>query len=293
MENLNDWIKAGKIAAEALNYSKSLIKEGESLLFVCNEIEKKVIDLGGRPTFPVNISINSVAAHYTSSSDDKSAFKNEDMVKIDVGVEVNGFVGDNALTIYLGKEKKYLDLVNASKGALDTAVKLVKPGVKLCEIGIAIHKEIQKYGFSPIKNLSGHGIERYNIHSGINVPNYDNGDKRELKEGQIIAIEPFATDGKGYVIEGKQSGIYKLVNKKPIRDNNSRKVLEFIEKNYKTLPFAKRWIKTPMANIALNILEREGIISQYPQLVEENKGFVSQAEHTILVKDLPIILTKI
>ncbi len=292
MENLNDWIEAGKIAAEALNYSKSLIKEGESLLFVCNEIEKRITELGGKPAFPVNISINSIAAHYTASSDDKLVFKNGDMVKIDIGVEVNGFVGDNALTIYLGNEKKYLDLVNASKEALDAAVKLVKPGVKLFEVGIVIHKEIQKYGFSPIKNLSGHGVERYTIHSGINIPNYDNGDKRELKEGQIIAIEPFATDGKGYVIEGKQSGIYKLVKKKPIRDSNARKILELIEKNHKTLPFAKRWIQTPMANIALNILEREGIIYQYPQLVEENKGFVSQAEHTILVKDPPIILTR-
>lgn len=292
MENLNDWIKAGKIAAEVLNCSKSLVEENSNLLDVCNEIEKKIIGLGGKPAFPVNISINYIAAHYTSSSDDKSVFKNGDMVKIDIGVEVNGFVGDNALTVYLGNEKKYLDLVNASKEALDAAVKIVKPGVKLYEIGIAIHKAIQKYGFSPIKNLSGHGIERYNIHSGVNVPNYDNEDKRELKEGQIIAIEPFATDGKGYVIEGKQSGIYKLVNKKPVRDNNARKVLEFIEKNYKTLPFAKRWIKLPMANIALNILGREGIIYQYPQLVEENKGFVSQAEHTILVRDPPVILTK-
>ncbi|MBI2672898.1 M24 family metallopeptidase, partial [Candidatus Woesearchaeota archaeon] len=109
MENLNDWIKAGKIAAEVLDYAKSLVKENSNLLDVCNEIEKKIIGLGGEPAFPVNISINYIAAHYTSSADDKSVFKNGDMVKIDIGVEVNGFVGDNALTVYLGNEKKYLD----------------------------------------------------------------------------------------------------------------------------------------------------------------------------------------
>ncbi len=292
MENLNDWIKAGKIAAEVLNYSKELIKEGASLLEVCSKIEKKINDLDGKPAFPVNISINSVAAHYTAIPEDKTIFRKGDMIKVDIGVEVNGFIGDNSLTIYLGDEEKYLDLVKASKEALEAAVKVIKPGIKLFEIGKVIQKEIQKYNFSPIRNLSGHGIERYKIHSGINIPNYDNGDKRELKENDIIAIEPFATDGKGYVIEGKLSGIFRLENKKPVRDSNARKVLDYIEKNHKTLPFAKRWIQLPMANLALTILEREGILYQYPQLVEENKGFVSQAEYTVLVKDPPIILTK-
>ncbi|MBI4447759.1 type II methionyl aminopeptidase [Candidatus Woesearchaeota archaeon] len=285
-----DWIKAGKIAAESLAYGRSLAKPGIKLLELAEKIEAKIFELGGRPAFPVNLSLNHIAAHYTPSYNDETAFKEEDILKIDVGVHVNGCVGDTACSVGNNKE-----LIKASEEALKAAIKIFTPGTKIREVGKAIQEQIQSYGFSPIRNLSGHGIAEYNLHSGITIPNYDNGDEKVLEDGQIIAIEPFATTGQGVIEEGKPSGIFRLQQAKPTRSMSTRQLLKFVAEEYKTLPFAKRWVinKIPGATLALITMEREGMLHHYPQLPERSKGLVSQAEHTLLVKDKPKILTKI
>jgi len=288
---MNNWEKAGKIAAEALNYGSKLIKINNNVKEVVELVEKKIYELDGKPAFPVQVSINDMAAHFTPL-DEEILFKENDLVKLDVGVHVEGHIGDNALTIDLGNNK---ELLKASKLALNEAVKVVKPGAKLFEIGEVIEKTIKEFGFNPIKNLSGHGINVYEEHANFSIPNFNNNDKTELKENQIIAIEPFATNGIGLVRDGKPSTIYKVVNLKNTRDNNSREILKFIMENYNVLPFAKRWLlkKLPIfkVNFALRILEQEGILHHYPQLPEKSQGLVSQHEYTLIVKDKPKILT--
>jgi len=279
---MSDWEKAKEIATSALSYGADLIKERVLILDVCEKIESKVLELGGKPAFPVNISLNRVAAHYTALPDDKSVVSKGDLVKIDVGVHVNGAIGDVATTIDLGNNKK---LVEASQKALENVKALIKPGTELREIGRVIKETISSYGFSPIKNLSGHELGLYKVHAGVTIPNYDNGDVIQLEEGQHIAIEPFATDGEGKVIEGGESGIYRLDQIKPVRDFTARKMIKFIQEEYKTLPFAKRWVvkKFPNGNYILRLLEKENVIKQYTQLVEVGKGLVSQAETSFTV----------
>ncbi|MBS3155697.1 type II methionyl aminopeptidase [Candidatus Woesearchaeota archaeon] len=285
MENNKDWIKAGKIAAEALDYACSLVKPGASLLEVTNKTESKIEKLGGKCAFPVQFSINDLAAHYTASFDDKTKFKKGDLVKADVGVQVNGAIGDNARTVDLGNNKK---LVESSLAALNEAVKIIKEGTKLHEIGSVIGKTISSKGFKPIKNLSGHLIERYAEHAGFNVPNYNNKDTTALEEGMVIAIEPFATDGSGMIKEGKKSGIYAIVNDKNVRDNISREILGFIKEEYSTLPFCKRQLLKQFSefkvSFAIKTLIINGIIREYDQLPEVGKGLVSQAEYTVMVE---------
>ena len=297
MVNLESWKKAGKIAAEAREYGKTLIKPGKNFLEVSREIEEFIIKKGAKPGFPVQLSINGIAAHYTAFPDDKSIFKEGDLVKLDLGTHVDGFIGDTALTIEVSTNNNK-DLIKASKEALEAAIKLSKPGTKVCEIGEAVSSIINSYNFKPIKNLSGHKVDQYILHSNLSIPNYNNNDKTELQEGIVIAIEPFASTGDGLVKEGKPSSNYRLFNPKPIRDSITREILEFIKKEFKTLPFAKRYLtlkfSLPKVNYALSNLEKEGIIYQYPQLPEKAENcFVSQHEHTIYIKDKPIILTKI
>ena len=290
---MDDWEKAGKITAQALSFGKKLIKVDANILETLEKIENEIKKLGGMPAFPAQISINDMAAHFTINNEKDLTFKEGDLVKLDVGVHVNGFIGDTALTIDLGNNK---ELRKASELALKEAVKLAKPGTKIFEIGEVIEKTIKEFGFKPIKNLSGHGIEQYEPHSGFTIPNYNNYDALELQEDQIIAIEPFATDGVGLVEDGKLSSIYKIVNVKPIRDNISREILRFILREYKTLPFARRWLLKKFdsfrVNFALRTLERENILHHYPQLLEKSHGLVSQHEYTLRVKDNPEILTK-
>ncbi len=287
---MEKWIKAGKIAGDALQYGKSLAKPGIKILDLAEAIEGRIIKLGGKIAFPTNLSLNHIAAHYTPFLGDDTVLKEEDVLKIDVGAHVDGYVGDTALTVGPKNE-----LIKASEEALSSALKLCKPGVKLFELGQAIQEAITSRGFSPIKNLSGHSITKFCLHSGISIPNYNNGNETELVEDQVIAIEPFATEGKGMVKEGKPSGIYRLSQLKPVRDPIARKVLSFIKNEYHGLPFAKRWIikKFPNATLALASMEREGILHHYGQLPEETKAIVSQAEHTVIIKDKPLITTKI
>ncbi|MEK6862903.1 MAG: type II methionyl aminopeptidase [Nanoarchaeota archaeon] len=289
---MDNWEKAGKIAAQALEYGAKLIKVNANIKEVVEKIEDKIYELNSRPAFPVQVSINDMAAHFTPN-DEVIFFKENDVVKLDVGAHVEGCIGDNAITVDLGNNE---DLVKASKLALQEAIKISKPGTKLYEIGNIIEKTITEFEFKPIRNLSGHGIDIYEEHSGFTIPNYNNNDQTELEENKIIAIEPFATDGIGLVQDGKLSNIYKIVNIKQVRNDLTKEILKFILQEYNTLPFAKRWLlkKFPgfKVNFALRMLEKDNILHHYPQLSEKSHGLVSQHEHTLLVKDQPKILTK-
>ncbi len=282
---MKDWETAGKIAAEARDYAKSLVKIDTGVLEVTEKVEKRIIELGGNLAFPLNVSINDIAAHYTAVVKDELKFKESDLVKLDVGVQFNGAIGDTAVSVDLGNNT---ELVRASEEALEAALKLANPGVKVCEIGKVIHEVITSKGFSPVRNLSGHGLGEYRIHDKPTIPNFDNGDDTELKEGQKIAIEPFASTGAGIIGDGKPSDIYRLADIKPVRNPNVRKIIMYIGENYKELPFAKRWLLKKFdsfkVSFALNLLERSEILYRYPQLIEKKKGsLVSQSEHSLIV----------
>ena len=194
-ETLNKLKKAGNIAAHARDFGISLIKKGNSLLDVTKKVEAKIIELGGEMAFPPQISLNDCAAHFCPDADDKIIFDNQ-VCSLDVGVHVDGFIGgDTAATVDLSGENE--DLVKASREALENAIKIIKPGIKISEIGKVIQETITGYGFAPVRNLSGHGLDEFNIHAKPSIPNYDNGDNTELQENQLIAIEPFASKGAG------------------------------------------------------------------------------------------------
>jgi methionyl aminopeptidase len=255
------------------------------LLDIAEKIESKIRELGAKPAFPVNLSINEIAAHSTPSYNDEQVAWG--LLKIDLGIHVKGFIADTAFSINMEKNEEYDKLIKASKEALENAAKILKPKMNLSEIGRVIQQTIQSYNFSPIINLSGHSLESYNIHAGITIPNYENKSQQILEIG-AYAIEPFATSGIGLVIDGKPSGIYRLEARKGIRDSLARKILDYIEEEYKNFPFAQRWIVKKFgarALFSLANMEQSGILYQYPQLIEKSHKEVSQAEHTILVSE--------
>ena len=293
-EDIEKWKKAGKISAEALEYGGSLIKKGATLLEVSDLVEKKIKDLGAIPAFPVQISCNHIAAHYCADPDDDTVFEDQ-VACLDVGACFEGAIGDNALTVDLSG--KYSELVKASREALNNAIKIVQIGTELREIGKTIQETISSYGFSPVKNLSGHGLDYYDIHTEPSVPNFDNGNDTEIEENMCIAIEPFATNGAGMIYESERANIFMLTKPKPIRSQFAREILKHIGENYKTLPFTTRWLSRKFGlgktNFALRELLKNNIIQQFPPLVEKNKGMVSQAEHTLLITDKVEVITKI
>jgi methionyl aminopeptidase len=293
-EIIDKHVKAGKIASSALQYGKSLIVIGAKVIEVLDAVEKKILADGGEIAFPAQISLNEAAAHACSDLNDSIVLSNEHVVKLDVGVHIDGWIADNALTVDL--TGKYSELVKASREALNNALKIIKPGVALGEIGKVIHETITSYGFAPIKNLSGHGLGEYQIHTTPSIPNYDNKNENVLKEGDVIAIEPFASSGAGIVQESSPATVFTLVNDSGVRDPITRNVLKEI-KTYKGLPFAKRWLErkfgTPKTNFALRMLIKAGCVQDHPPLIDKNRGMVSQAEHSVIVLAEPIVFTKL
>jgi len=280
--------RAGEISSKVKEFAKLIVKKDILLSEIAEKIEAEIRKLGGELAFPVNLSIDDIAAHYTPTLRDET--RASGLMKVDLGVHVKGCIADIAFTIDLTPEKKHAKLIEASKNALKAALEEVKKSKEkttLSQIGKAIQKTIEKAGFSPIVNLSGHGLSEYNIHSGITIPNYDTGSDKELGEG-AYAIEPFATlsSGSGSIYEGPGSNIYTIARISQPRDNFAREVLDWILENKKTLPFSQRELEkkfTSKVLIAISNLKRAGIISEFPQLIEKNHQVISQAETSLIV----------
>jgi len=286
-------IQAGKIAAEIKKFIKPQIKPQIPLLEIAEKIESKIFELGGKPAFPVNLSINQVAAHYTPIHNDKTLASG--LLKVDFGVHIDGYLSDTAFSIDLENSEENKNLIRASQDALKSAQEKIKSNISISEISAEIQKTIESQNFSPIINLTGHSMNHYDLHSGISIPNFDNKQKTKLNSG-LYAIEPFTTlkNATGKVKEGGPSGIYILSEEKNTRSPLSREVLKFIKQEYSTLPFCSRWLVKKFSSkviLALSELERSKAIYQFPQLIEASNAKVSQAENTILLDENETIVT--
>lgn len=288
-EALENYEKARGISNSTIIYAKTLLKEDARILEVAEKIEEKILKLDGKVAFPVNISINDVAAHYTPDINDSAVFHAGDLAKIDIGVHVNGYIWDKAFTVCIGQSGH--PLIEASEKALDAAVKLIKPGAKIFEISEAVEATIDEFGFNPIRNLCGHGLQRYNAHAQPTIPNGRNSINEEIQPDSAVAMEVFTTDGGGWVKESDQALIFAFLQEKPVRMWEARQVLQRSAVDFETLPFAKRWLadkKSKMSELkidmALKQLLETGAIRQYPVLKEEGGGLVAQTEETIIVK---------
>jgi methionyl aminopeptidase len=290
-EEVSKLKKAGEISRKLKEYAREIAKPGIPLLEIANLIDSKIEELGAKPAFPVNLSINEIAAHATPSYNSEE--KAHGLLKIDIGIHIDGYVADTAISIDLEKSEQNKKLIEAAEKALEAGIKTFSTEAELREIGSAIAKEITSEGFQPVVNLSGHSIDPYDLHSGITIPNVDNGQDFTLPEG-VYAVEPFATTGHGRVKDGKPSGIYHLESDLPVRDPFAREVLAYIKEEFHTLPFCQRWLVKKFGSraiLALKRLEDAKILHHYPQLIESGGGIVAQAEHTIILTEKETIIT--
>jgi len=284
-EALKNYKKAKEISDNVLGYAKKMDFTGKKILSIAEELENVIYSLGGKPAWPVNISINEIAAHYTPVKDDPIALKEGDLVKIDIGVHVNGYIWDQAFTVCVGN--KTHPLIEASKKAVEEALKIVKPGIKIHEISEVIENTVTNSGFNVVRNLTGHSLEKYVIHAEPSIPNVKNNIQTALKEGQVIAIEVFVTNGSGWVKESKPSVIYQYATDKAVRMWEARKVLDMSKTKFEKLPFTPRWIKDISQfrlDMALRQLVDVGAIITHPPLKEESNGLVAQTETTVIIK---------
>ncbi|HUY70350.1 MAG TPA: type II methionyl aminopeptidase [Candidatus Baltobacteraceae bacterium] len=279
--------EVGAASKEAMLKAKGMIKPGVRIMDVAEATEKFLREKGYGLAFPINLSINEQAAHFTPSVGDDSVFPEDALVKIDFGAEKNGFLGDGAITLDLsGRHSK---MVEAATMALDNAISMAKAGAEVGKIGGVIEETITKMGFKPIKNLGGHGVEEHDLHAGIFVPNFDNHDDTVLEEGEVIAIEPFVTNGRGMVVNSDACEIYSYAGATAIRSTDGRKIMEYLDANHPTEPFAVRWLSEIIDSkfrlyAAIGELLRAGVIEPHNGLIESANGMVAQAEAELLVQ---------
>lgn len=288
---IQDYIKAGKGVIAAKKLIKKLVKPGESFLEIANKCEEEIIKNGCGLSFPINMSLNEIAAHYSPPIDDQTKIPEKGLLKIDIGAHYDGYIADSAFTININEDPKLQNYVEAAKDALEAAIQLFSPGVKLYELGEVIARKIINRGLRPIVNLGGHELKRFNLHAGPFIPNYkEKMHNEELKPGDAYACEPFATSGVGKVENGKNWYILRFVKRK--KKNMPYEHLGYmnkIENKFGYLPFSPRWIENnnfiPKNKIQRTLESFLGkkILDKYHILVEKSKEPVAQEEHTIVI----------
>ncbi len=290
-----DSVKAGKIAARVLREISEMAKPNEKLIRLCSHAEKKIVEYGGKPAFPTNVCVNNIAAHRTSPDSDSSTIPEFGLVKLDIGVHVNGHIADTALTVDIDGSLE--GFVAATEDALKEALELLRPDSFLGDLGKRIEKVIKAYGLRPIRNLGGHNITRFNLHAGKTVPNVTMRGTPKVEVGEYYAIEPYATSGSGKVIETDHIYIFSnVLDAKPM-EGTTEKLRQYLRERYGPLPFAIRWVKTKDEKVDVlsefRMLLKHKAISGNPMLIEKSDRPVSMSEHTVFVSEHgPIVLTE-
>jgi methionyl aminopeptidase len=286
--------KSGKIVSEVRKKAVNYVKEDMKILELVEFVESGIVELGGNIAFPCNVSVNEITAHYTSPAGDEKTIKSGDVVKIDLGAHIDGYIADTAVSVLVGEDipeemrEKHQNMIKASQEGLENGISAIKAGVEIGKVGEIIEKAINDRGFNSVSNLTGHSMDRWILHSGLSMPNIKENNPHKLEEGDVIAIEPFATDGVGKVTDMKDAYIFKFLRDRPMRLLHAKRALNIIKKEYKSLPFAQRWLTSHFSehhlNAAMRMLISSRAVYPYHVLREKSNAVVAQSEHTVIVE---------
>ena len=290
------WLKAGQVAADALRHGRKLCVPGAKFVDVVHGVEQHIRDQGFGQAFPCTLSIDAVAAHWTPTHDDPAVLEEGQLVKIDCGAELNGALSDNAMTIEIGGTDRYKRLIECSEACLKEAIAIIGPNVDLGTVGAAVELTAKDFGFKPIQNLTGHSLETFVLHAGLTVPSVPMKVQRRPRIGDVLACEPFVTDGQAGRVENSGPGnIYHFQRSKPLRMPSTKRLLASIEKAHPKLPFAERWMTGALEpnKLGFNLLQlqKEALIKHYPALSEASGGMVAQTEATLVITEDGCVMT--
>ena len=288
-EALEKFKLSGKILRESREEIRKFVREDMPIIQVCEKAESLIREKGGKPAFPCNVSINEVAAHYTSPPNDEKRIPENAVVKVDMGVHVDGYVTDTACTVCFNPEHRNMQM--AAEHALAAAIESIHGDMATSQIGVIIEKNIKNLGFKPISNLTGHSVGRYLIHAGTSIPNVTQISFGKVKTGRVYAIEPFVTvpEAVGRVENSPEVTIFRLVKAKSVKNAYAKKLLKYMDENFRTLPFAERWLKGVIPENqyreAFKELFKRKAVMGYPVFVEVSRKPVTQAEHTVFLTE--------
>ena len=284
---------AGKILFDVFEEIRPIVKPGASVLDIINKAERLIFEKGARPSFPVNISIGNIAAHYTSPANDITVIPEDSLVKLDMGTHIDGFISDKAETFCFNDELK--PLREASIAGWKAGMALAKAGLETSMIGAATEDAVREYNFRPIRELAGHLLERYRLHGSKSLPNIKVPFAKAnsvMEKNESYAFEVFASNGNGTIHEVKnKTYIYMMLPRKvPVRSREAKNIRNYAFQQFGTLPFAERWLMTQYnpgrVRLTLNEMIRMDGLYEYSTLTEDNKeAQVSQYEESFIVTE--------
>lgn len=291
---LEKYRRAGETAAKVREEMKRFVREDMLIIDVCEKAEGMMRSMGGKPAFPCNVSVNEVTAHYSSPPGDVSRISKGSVVKVDIGVHVDGYIADTAATVCFNPE--YESLVVAAEEALERGVGIIRPGLSVSKFGSQIERVIKSRGFKPVSNLTGHQVGRYLVHTGEPLPNVSHFSTEKIRAGEAYAVEPFVTlsEAAGRVESGSEAYIFRFAKRKRLKNTESKNLLRYVVKNFKTLPFSERWLSSytyeNWYKQAFSELLSSKSVMSYPVFVEATGKPVAQAEHTVFVGEREVFV---
>ncbi|KAM5352627.1 hypothetical protein ACJ41O_005349 [Fusarium nematophilum] len=306
---LSDFREAAEIHRQVRQWTQKNVKPGQTLTEIAEGIEDSVRALTGHDGlaegdamqagmgFPCGLSLNHCAAHYTPNAGNKMVLQQEDVMKVDFGVHVNGRIVDSAFTMAF--EPKYDNLLQAVKEATNAGIREAGIDARVGEIGAVIQETMESfeveidgttYPVKSIRNLTGHNILPYSIHGTKAVPIVKSNDQTKMEEGDVFAIETFGSTGNGYVRDDMETSHYAKRGDSQhvdLRLSSAKSLLNVINKNFGTLPFCRRYLDRLGQDkylLGLNSLVNSGIVEAYPPLCDKKGSYTAQFEHTILIR---------
>jgi len=284
-EALEKWREAGRIASDCREWAREQVRPGVRLRDILEGVEARMRERGAEPAFPAQTSRNHIAAHYCSPPADETRYEEGDCVKVDFGVHVDGYVADTAATFDLSSDGRWGTLIKASSDALAAAIELLRPDLPVREIGAAVESTITGAGFEPVRNLTGHGLDRWKVHTAPQIPNYAERSNTKIKGGSVVAIEPFSSTGRGMIHERGKAEVFMMVRPPSRAKGLDRDVLKAIE-SWRGLPIARRYftefdeeaVETTIAKLV-----KQGALIRFPPLVEDEGVMIAQTEHSLYV----------
>ena len=286
--------RGGKIIAEVREWAKEAIKPGVEMRFILETVEDMIRERGAQPGFPAQSSRNSIAAHFCTSPSDEIQYEVGDCVKIDIGAHIDGYVVDTAATVDLSEDGRWQELIASTEDALAAAIKQVSDGTPTGVLGTVIENKIVRSGFKPIRNLTGHGLDQWKVHTLPAIPNTAERGGPLLRQGMVFAIEPFASTGEGYVYELGKAEVFMMVST-PRWERGIDSDLLSDMMSWNGLPMARRYFSEhdpATLERTISKLAKKGSLVRYPPLMEEEGVMTAQSEHSIyLGPDGPEVLT--
>lgn len=254
--------------------------------------------------FPIGLSINECAAHWTPNSGENRTWEQNDLVKIDYGVHIDGCIIDSAFTKSYSRD--YDELIDISKQGTDLAIKNSGVDAVLGDIGKLVQEFIESkeveirgkiYPLKSVRDLTGHLIFPYMIHGPKSIPNFAINYPVRMEENEFYAVETFPTTGSGRTNFDLECSHYCINTERIVKNletdgglprlpNRENYLFKRIRKTRQTLPFCKKWLKNENIKgyqIPLKNLVDKGLVNSYPPIMSEKNTYVAQHEHTIFV----------